>query len=120
MKYKSRSEKLRNAIEDEFARKVPSVDGMVEVVEKYEITNLKIIDKLQRKKKVYVKRINGALKQCINSHGPINKNLIGSCSKRIYGSLIEVEKENFKKIKLKYFLLGILTCILISTLIKYI
>lgn len=32
-------------------------------------------------------KINGALKQTINSHGPITKELIGSATKRILGSL---------------------------------
>lgn len=117
MKYKTREEKLRNAIEDELSRKKPSVDGMVEVVKKYESVNLKTIDKLQRKKKAYSNRINGALKQSINSHGPITKNLMGSCTKRIYGSLIELEKENNRKIKIKYYFFGVISCILIGLVV---
>ena len=120
MKYKSRDEKLRNAIEDEFARKVPSVDGMMEVVKRYESVNLKTIDKLQRQKKVYTNRINGALKQAINSHGPITKTLLGSVTKRVYGSLIEIEKEKNKKINLKSFLLGVIVTLLIIGFIKLI
>lgn len=117
MKYKTREEKLRNAIEDELSRKKPSVDNIVEVVKNYENVNLKTIDKLQRKKKAYTKRINGALKQSINSHGPITRNLMGSATKRIYGSLIELEKENNRKINIKSFIVGVISTLVIGGLI---
>jgi len=113
MKYKGRDDKLKNAISDELKRKQPNLDKLFQVFKRYEKINLITIDKLQRKKKVYTNRINGALKQSINSHGPITKNLLGSATKRVYGSLIELEKENNKKLKIIYYFLGILSCIIV-------
>ena len=55
---------------------------------KYEETNIKIIDKLNRTRIVEKNRIKGALKQTIDAHGPIDMKLIGSATKRISGALI--------------------------------
>ncbi len=112
MKYKSRDDKLKNAISDELKRKRPNLDNLFEVFKRYEKINLLTIDKLLKRKKVYTSKINGALKQTINSHGPITKNLLGSATKRVYGSLIELQKENNNKIKIKYYIFGLFTCII--------
>jgi hypothetical protein len=34
-----------------------------------------------------LKAVNGALKSCINTHGPISENWIGSAGKRVMGAL---------------------------------
>jgi hypothetical protein len=61
---------------------------ILSLIVQFEKDNLETIDKLKREKKVELNKINGGLKQAINSHGPITKELIGSASKRIYGSLL--------------------------------
>ena len=50
-------------------------------------------NKLKKDKIITLKRINGSLKSCINAHGPITKQLLGSASKRVYGSLLENHKQ---------------------------
>lgn len=44
-----------------------------------------------------MKIINGALKDCIKSHGPITKEWVGSASKRIYRSCIQVDEQKLKE-----------------------
>lgn len=110
---KSRKEKLKKQIEYIALNKnVTSVeiDKLVVLFENYEKDNLTNIEKLSRPKALDTKRISGALKQTINSHGPITKELIGSATKRIFGSLleepkvviVEPEKETFINKILKY------------------
>jgi len=69
------------------------IDTIINLFKKYEKSNVEYIDKLKRKRILEIKRINGGLKQTINDHGPITKQLIGSASKRIWGSLLSNEKE---------------------------
>lgn len=40
--------------------------------------------------------INGGIKQTINDHGPITKELTGSATKRIFGNIIQIIKNGFK------------------------
>jgi hypothetical protein len=69
-------------------------------VDDYERDNLATIDKLKKGKSVDAKKINGALKQSINAHGPITKQLIGSATKRVLGALVVNKKESwFERIK---------------------
>lgn len=117
MKYRTRDDKLRDAIENELSRDTPSIDSLMNIVRKYESVNLKTIDKLQKNKKAYSTRINGALKQAINSHGPITKSLLGSATKRIYGALIVHENDKLSKIKKKYYIFGVITCTFIGILV---
>ena len=69
------------------------INNIINVFYKYEKSNLDYIEKLKRKRILEIKRINGGLKQTINHHGPITKELIGSASKRIWGNLISNKKE---------------------------
>jgi hypothetical protein len=92
---RTRKGKLRAQIEYELSNDVPDIDKILEFIDLYEKNNLDTIKKLERKKKNEIKKISGALKQTINAHGPITKELIGSASKRIFGSLLEVKKESF-------------------------
>ena len=50
--------------------------------------------KLKKKKRPVLNKINGAIKQSINAHGPITMSNFGSAAKRIYGSLLEEESQN--------------------------
>ena len=96
---RTRKGKLKDKIELELEKSNPDIDVILQYVDDYEISNLETIKKLKRDKKVELNKINGALKQTINAHGPITKELIGSASKRILGSLLDLEKENiFKRI----------------------
>lgn len=60
-------------------------------------------------KRKTTRKISGALKQTINAHGPITKELIGSATKRIYGNLLmnpnEVKKD--KRISVRDVLIGV-------------
>lgn len=88
---KTRNGKLRNKLSNNFPKNKltdKEIDQLISVVEDYEKANLATIDKLKKDKTLETKRISGALKQAINAHGPITKELIGSATKRIYGSLL--------------------------------
>lgn len=115
----TRRGKLENNIIKILEGPTPEVGEILDSVDEFEIANIATIDKLKKKKQVDSKRINGALKQTINAHGPITKLLIGSASKRIYGSMLtdEIVKE---KISIRGFLLGVgvsITVYVIITLI---
>jgi hypothetical protein len=86
MKKKTRRGKLKNQLEP-FVNQT-DIEKVLKIVDEYEKDNLATIEKLKRTKTLDVNRINGALKQTINAHGPITKVLIGSASKRVYGSLL--------------------------------
>ena len=109
---KSRKSRLENRIKDILQQKNPKIEDIIEAAEHYEKNNLKTIEKLKKKKSLEVKKINGALKQSINAHGPITKQFINSASKRIYGSLLVDEKQK-KQSKIFKFIRGILTFSLI-------
>jgi hypothetical protein len=88
---KTRRGKLKRKLEEQVVGTwidEQQLDKILKIVDEYEKDNLETINKLKRVKSLDINRINGALKQTINSHGPITKVLIGSASKRIYGSLL--------------------------------
>lgn len=96
---KTRRGKLTEKIKYELSKHKPSLEMILAHIDDYEKDNLATIDKLRKDKHVEAKKISGALKQTINAHGPITKELIGSATKRIYGSLMTVETNNwFKKL----------------------
>lgn len=74
------------------------IDDVLDMIDEYEKDNLETIEKLRKDKTIDTKRINGALKQSINTHGPVTKLLIGSATKRIYGALLY----NAQKPRVKY------------------
>lgn len=89
---KTRRGKLKNNLETKLLNKTvgsSEIETILNIVDEYENDNLDTIEKLKRDKKVELNKINGALKQTINAHGPITKILIGSASKRIYGALLD-------------------------------
>jgi transcriptional regulator NrdR family protein len=96
---KTRKGKLREKITFELNKSEPDINYILSCVDEYERLNLLTIKKLKRKKDVDARKINGAIKQTINAHGPITKDLISSATKRIYGALLIDEKETiFTKI----------------------
>lgn len=98
-KLKTRRGKLELKISDELSKPTPVLETILGHVDEYEKDNLATIDKLKKEKLLDTKKINGALKQAINAHGPITKLLIGSATKRIYGALLVTEKPKESLIK---------------------
>ena len=108
---KTRHGKLADKIKKELAKPTPSLDQILEIVHDYENNNLNTIEKLKKEKLYETKRISGALKQTINAHGPITTLLIGSATKRIYGSLLSngsKEHNPYIKIRKWSFYLGLI------------
>lgn len=94
---KTRLGKLTDKIQNELNNEKPNIENILKHIDDYEKANLETIEKLKKEKLIDTKRINGALKQTINAHGPITKILIGSATKRIYGSLLEPSKKTLFK-----------------------
>jgi hypothetical protein len=98
----TRDGKLKHHIRYELASESPDIDKIITHIKQYEKDNLETIEKLRREKKIETNKIKGALKSTIHAHGPITMVLIGSATKRIYGSLLadsDTQKENvFKKL----------------------
>lgn len=113
----TRRGKLENKIRAELSKPKPEVGLILDAIDDFEKDNIETIDKLKRKKQLDTKRINGALKQTINAHGPITKLLIGSASKRIYGALLTDETER-EKISIRGFLLGLTTSTVLYILLS--
>jgi hypothetical protein len=103
---KTRRGKLEQKIRIEILQTINTdetlIDMILQHVDEYEKDNLATIEKLKKEKQVDTKKINGALKQTINAHGPITKVLIGSATKRIYGALLETPKPNIFKRLLRW------------------
>jgi hypothetical protein len=100
---KTRNGKLRNKLTNNFPKNKltdKDIEMLMTMVEDYEKANLATIDKLKKDKVLESKRISGAIKQTIHAHGPITKELIGSATKRIYGSLLNNEHNESKFIKI--------------------
>lgn len=89
---KTRRGRLSEMVKMELSKPQPKIETILQHVDEYEKDNLATIEKLKKEKQVDTKKINGALKQAINAHGPITKVLIGSATKRIYGALLETTK----------------------------
>lgn len=90
---KTRRGRLAEKIKYELSKPQPNLEMILRHVDDYERDNLATIDKLKKGKVVDAKKINGALKQAINAHGPITKQLIGSATKRVLGALVVNKKE---------------------------
>ena len=88
----TRRGRLKRKISLELAKKSVNIEYILDCVDQYEKDNLDTINYLKKEKIITTKRINGGLKQCINDHGPITKILIGSATKRIYGSLLAAKE----------------------------
>jgi hypothetical protein len=117
-KFKTRKGRLENKIKSELENDSPEFDNIISAVDTYEKDNTDTIEKLKKDKKADMVRINGALKQTINAHGPITKQLIGSAGKRIYGSLIlnpnQQEKKKPMKVSLRDVLIGVVIGIIFT------
>lgn len=108
MKFRNRKDRLLYEIESELRAKNPSVERLFDIFEQHEKDNISLIEKLNKKKRPVLNKINGALKQSINAHGPITTSNFGSAAKRVYGSLLEEESNddvNYFKIFMINFIL---------------
>jgi hypothetical protein len=115
----TRKGRLEDQIQTELNKELPKTEEIIKIVDAYQLDNVKTIGKLKKEKKVELKRINGALKQSIDAHGPITKVLIGSATKRIYGSMLAnyaPKKEN-KKFPLKPFVIGVVLSTIVDLLV---
>jgi len=112
---KTRNGKLRNKLVNNFLNKKiteKEIESIMVMVDEYEKANLLTIDKLKKHKSIESKRISGALKQTIDAHSVITKELIGSATKRIMGALLSNEKPKNKKL-IKPFIFGFFTATLL-------
>jgi len=115
-KLRTRKGRLEQKIKEELGKENPNIEKILNSVDDYEKDNLDTIDKLKREKRADLNKINGALKQTINAHGPITKTLIGSASKRVYGSIMANPNERDNRYSLKpsvYFMMGVIFTIVI-------
>jgi hypothetical protein len=87
--------KLKKELEQLIGKTITEkeIEIIINIYKQQHKDDLSYIEKLKRKRILEIKRINGGLKQAISSHGPITKQLIGSASKRIWGSLLSNQKE---------------------------
>jgi len=99
--FKTRENKLKNKIINELNGK-PNIDNIMNYIHEYEKDNLETINKLKRDKLIETKKISGAIKQFLNAHPVLTKELNGSLTKRIYGALLS--DKNKKESKFKRFL----------------
>jgi hypothetical protein len=90
----TRRGRLENKLRAELALPNPEVGRLLDAIDEFEADNIATIEKLKKKKQIDTKRINGALRQTIHAHGDITKLLIGSATKRIYGSLLSDQSED--------------------------
>lgn len=79
--------KLSNRIKKLMSNPETTHEDYVQLFELYEKNNLNKIRKLTLVNVPKAKMISGALKSCIDAHGPITKLLISSATKRVMGSL---------------------------------
>ena len=100
---KTRIGKLKSGLEQILGMDSKKIEEVLKLVNEYEKNNLDTIEKLKRSKTVEMNKINGALKQAIHAHGPITKELIGSASKRIYGSILSNDKPSFFQRVINFF-----------------
>lgn len=119
MTHKSRKQVLKDSIQFELRQPIPNLDAILATVDRYEQNNLNKIDKLSRKRQIELTRINGAIKDCINSHGYITKNNTYSLAKRIEGSLLSDEKEKVNKEILSYSIFMLSVGILIGLAVVF-
>jgi hypothetical protein len=115
-KLKTRRGKLEDALTTELKKQSPDINSILQSIDRYEEDNLDSIEKLRKEKLYDTKRISGALKQTIDAHGPITKLLIGSATKRIYGSFLNNTKPK-KYTNLKWLASGMLILSIIEIIV---
>jgi hypothetical protein len=93
-----------------------SDDKIIGLFKKYEQSNIIQIKKLKKRRVNEYNKIKGGLRQTINAHGPITKELIPSATKRIHGALLTNENI-IPKFNLNSFIWGVIIGSLIILLV---
>jgi len=88
---RNKYDKLETEIQELCNKGELSAKNIVNLFKKYEESNLNKIKKLNKRRSFEHNRIKGGLRQTINAHGAITKELIPSATKRISGALITNE-----------------------------
>jgi len=92
----TRRGRLESELKSKFTNKGITNDDIkviCDLFDYYENNNLQTIDKLRKEKKIEMRRINGAIKQFLNVHPILTKELVSSLGKRIYGAILSDKKE---------------------------
>ena len=108
--------KLKQKIKNELKSETPSVDNLIGYFNEFENHNLETIKKLKRERLYEAKRISGALRSTIDAHSVITKELIGSATKRILGSVMVNNTKNSIK-RNTFFNIFVITILAIITLL---
>lgn len=96
---RTRRGRLEQRLRAEIIHESPdTINQLMIILDEYERDNINTIKKLKRIKKIELNKINGALKQCINAHGTITKELITSASKRIHGALLDNNQKSISTV----------------------
>lgn len=114
---KTRRGKLSEKLKNEIEKPTPSLENVLLIINDYEKNNLETINKLKKDKLYETKRISGALKQTINAHGPITSVLIGSATKRVYGSLLSNGTQHNHYVRIHKATLSLISMLLVVGLI---
>lgn len=114
---KTRRGKLSEKLKNEIEKPTPSLENVLLIINDYEKNNLETINKLKKDKLYETKRISGALKQTINAHGPITSVLIGSATKRVYGSLLSNGIQHNHYVRIHKATLSLISMLLVIGLI---
>jgi len=115
--YRTRKQRLSDSIKEVLTNKDPQPGAILKAVDEYETDNLKTIKKLKRKKTATMNKINGAIRQSIDAHPVITKELTGSIGKRVYGAILDLEEEEKKKISMRDILIGLVIGVIITILV---
>ena len=94
IKFLTRRDKLESNLRDRFTNITDNdIKYICDLFDDYEKNNLKMISTLKREKKVEMRKINGAIKQFLNVHPRLTKDLINSLGKRVYGAILSDKKK---------------------------
>jgi len=115
--YRSRAERLKDNISEELEKDIPDIKQILKSVNEFETDNLNTIKKLMRKKKATMNKINGAIRQSIDAHPVITKELTGSIGKRVYGAILGLEQEEKEKISIRDVLIGLVIGLIFGILL---
>lgn len=91
-----REKKLRYHLETALLNKTVSekeIEMIIGFVRYYEADNINMIENLMRERVIESNRIKGAIKQFLNNHPVLTKELIGSLTKRILGAQLSNKKK---------------------------
>jgi hypothetical protein len=92
----TRDKKLRYKLDNNILNKTiteKEIEMIISFVRDYEADNINMIENLMRERVIESNRIKGAIKQFLNNHPVLTKELIGSLTKRILGAQLSNKKK---------------------------